>query len=61
MGRSTNIKIDGKSKQAEHRAAKEITAKAGSAKPEAAVALSYSGADDNHVLAIIDLVRNGIS
>jgi putative toxin-antitoxin system antitoxin component (TIGR02293 family) len=66
MNRAANIKIEGKStsrstaKKAERRPAKE-SAKVGATKSEPAIVLSYSGADDNNVLAIIDLVRNGIS
>lgn len=67
MNRAANIKSENKStsrsasKKAEHRPPKEITSRVGATKSEPAIVLSYSGADDNNVLAIIDLVRNGIS
>jgi putative toxin-antitoxin system antitoxin component (TIGR02293 family) len=67
MNRAANIKSEDKSttwstsKNPKDKPAKEITARAEATKSEPTVVLSYPGADDNNVLAIIELVRQGIS
>lgn len=67
MNRAANIKSEEKStirstsKNAEDKPANEIATRARATKSEPTVVLSYSGTDDNNVLAIIDLVRQGIS
>ncbi len=69
MNREANIRTEVKTtsksttKEAEHKriVVKDVRERAGATKPQPDIFFSYETADDKNVLAIIEIVRNGIS